>query len=59
MGNRDVAASQLVALTHLLGDVLHELGHPELPTGDKGLLQPLQAAVDGGLQFQPLLPLLG
>lgn len=55
VGHRDVAASQLVALTLLLDDVLHELGHLEPLTGDKGLLQPLQAAVDGGLQFRPLL----
>lgn len=58
VGRGDVAASQPAALTHPLGDVLHELGHPVLPAGDEGLIQcrPLQAVVDGGLQSRPQPP---
>lgn len=68
VGRGDVVAFKLVALTHPLGDVLHELGHPVPPIGDEGLTQcrSLQAGVDGGLRSLPqppgrlfLLPLLG
>lgn len=56
VGHGDVAASQLVALTHPLGDVLHELGHLVLPAGDEGLQSWLQPLVQRLPQL--LLPLL-
>lgn len=55
--HRDIAASHPGALTHPLGNVLHELGHLVLPAGDEGLQSWLQELAR--LLLQLLLPLLG